>query len=230
MNIEELIKEYKYKIELHAHTSPVSACGDVLAEEVVRIYAEAGVDALVITNHLSPWFLGTVDEYIDDYYRAKLTGDKLGINVIFGCEIRFEENANDYLVFGISPEDIEAMKTYIPKTIHEFYKEFKNDKNVILQAHPFRKGMVLASLEDIDGIESFNLHPNHNSSIGYAAKYAKEHGMLVSCGSDYHHLGHHAMALLRSKTLPENSYELAEILKSRDYLFDLSGHIVFPYC
>ena len=57
MNIQEVNKQYPYKIELHAHTSPVSACAHVSPAETVRRYAKKGVDALVITNHLNPKWL-----------------------------------------------------------------------------------------------------------------------------------------------------------------------------
>ena len=65
--------------------------------------------------------------------------------------------------------------------------QYKNEKNVILQAHPFRDGMVLANPVSIDGIEVFNFHINHNSRIGIAAQYALTQGflgfLLCSAGS-----------------------------------------------
>ncbi len=235
MDIKEIINEYKYKSELHVHTSPVSKCADFLPEEVVRRYAEAGVDSIVITNHLSPFFFSKngrgAEFYLNDYYKAKVAGDALGINVILGAEIRFEENANDYLVYGISEDDIEKMISYIPKTLADFYKEFKNDKNVILQAHPFRsrEGGAVAPVEYIDGIETFNLHPGHNSGPGFSTRFAKENGLLVCGGTDYHHPDHEALCLTRSKYILRDSYDVAELIKSKDLLFDMSGHIVFPY-
>lgn len=42
-----------------------------------------------------------IDTYLTDYKLAVETGKKYGINVILGCEIRFSENLNDYLLFGI---------------------------------------------------------------------------------------------------------------------------------
>ena len=33
------IKDYKYKIETHAHTSPMSPCADFTPEEVIKKYA-----------------------------------------------------------------------------------------------------------------------------------------------------------------------------------------------
>ena len=37
------------------------------------------------------------------------------------------------------------------------------------------------------------------------------------------------MVALRTKTLPEDSFELADILKSRDYVIEIGGNMIFPY-
>ncbi len=232
--VSDVISEYRFKTELHAHTNPVSRCSQIPAENVVRNYAEIGCDAVVITNHLNPdWQEGDLAEnarrYLSDFYLAREWGDKLGVNVILGVEVRFTENFNDYLVYGVEPADIETIISFIDKGIRAFYRGFKNDRNIILQAHPFRKNMELAPLDSIDGIESFNCHPGHNSAIGFAAKYARDNQLIVSGGTDYHHEGHHGMCFARSKVELRDSYDVADMLKSRDYLFDISGSIVFPY-
>ncbi len=224
------IQKYKYKTELHAHTRPVSACGDFYPEEVMATYAAAGADAVVIANHLTPdWKGRNAEEYLDDYFRAKKAGQALGIEAILGVEIRFAENNNDYLVYGVEPEDISKMIELLEAGIHDFYREFKNERNVIIQAHPFRKHIVQIAPADIDGYETFNLHPGHNSGVGFSSRLARNTGKLAICGTDYHHAGHEAMALLRTEKVMRSSLDVAEVIKSRDYLFDVWGHIVYPY-
>ena len=39
---EDIIKQYPYRIELHAHTSPASTCSHVKPEELVQLYHEKG--------------------------------------------------------------------------------------------------------------------------------------------------------------------------------------------
>lgn len=230
MDISNTLNEYKFKTELHAHTNPVSRCGKISPEETVERYSEVGADCIVITNHLNPdWLQRRPEEYLDDYERALKAGKKFGVHVILGVEVRFTENDNDYLVYGVEPSDIEKIISYIDKGIREFYRGFKSDKNIILQAHPFRKNMVLAPLDSIDGVETFNSHPVHNSKIAVAARYARDNRLTVSGGTDYHDPGDHGLCFMRSKIKPETSYDIAEILKSHDYLFDISGSIVFPY-
>lgn len=229
MDFSQILKSYPYTTELHAHSFPVSACGDFSAQEVVKLYAAAGVRSLVLTNHLSPFNCAEgVEYYLEDYRKARDAADD-SINVILGVEMRFTENSNDYLVYGVSEEDIPRFIELIPYGIDNFYKEVKNDRNVIIQAHPFRKNMVLASEDSIDGIESFNFHPGHNSRVGVGARYAKLCTKLVTCGSDFHHAGHHALCLMRTQNEMKNSYDVAEAIKSRNVVFDASGHIIIPY-
>ena len=229
MDFSKILTDYHYKTELHAHSFPVSSCGDFSAEEVVKVYSAAGVDSLVLTNHLSPHNCEEgVEHYLSDYYKA-LEAAAGKINVILGVEMRFSENSNDYLVYGVSPEDIPHFIELIPYGIENFYKEVKNERNVIIQAHPFRKNIVLAPEDSIDGIESFNLHPGHNSRVGIGARYAKLCGKFVTAGTDFHHAGHQALALMRTKSEMKDSYDIAEAIKSRDVVFDCSGHIVIPY-
>ena len=229
------ISEYKYKIETHAHTSPSSPCADLKPCEVIERYAALGFDAVAITNHFCKHsFL--VDEYeavkkdiLGDYYAAKNAGEKYGIKVILGMEMRFPENSNDYLLYGIDENDIKALYDFTSTDYVTFYKNFKNDKNVILQAHPFRKGIVLQDPQFLDGIETFNVHPHHNSRISLATRYAKKYPhFITTCGSDFHHDGHEGLGGILSKTLPQDSYALSNLLKSRDFLFNVAGSIVIP--
>ena len=233
MNFSDILQQYKYTTELHCHTSPVSACGDFSPEDTVDLYKEAGATSLVLTNHLNPlWMEGDpkarAEEYLSDYRRAKAHANE-DINVILGVEIRFPESNNDYLVYGVDESDLERFISLIPFGIENFYKEVKNDKNVILQAHPFRKNMELAPVEFIDGIESMNMHPNHHAKPSVAFKYAKENGLIVSGGSDFHHKGHHALCLMRTEKEMKTSFDVAEALKSKSAIFDCSGHIIIPY-
>ncbi len=235
MDIENIISEYKYKIETHAHTSPMSPCADFIPEEVIKRYAAIGFDAVTITNHFCEYsFLGdskekVINRFLDDYYNAKNAAEKYGIKAILGMEIRFPENSNDYLIYGISEDEISELYELTKTDYVSFYKAFKNDKNVILQAHPFRNGMVLQNPDYLDGIETFNMHPNHNGRLGIAVQYAKAHPHLIpTCGTDFHHDTHEGMGGILSKTLPKDGLELAALLKSRDYLFNVSGNVLIP--
>ena len=235
MNIKDIISQYPYKTELHAHSNPVSKCGRFPADEVVGIYLPTGINTLTITNHLTEKHLAdkTTDEvvefYLSDYSKAKKAAEGTDMTVALGVEIRFVNTNNDYLVYGVCENDIEKMVHYVNTDIQTFYKEFKNDKNVILQAHPFRDKMEPIPFGYVDGIETLNLHPGHNSRIALAARIAREHDFIVSGGSDFHEEGRHATCLLRTRDKLRDSYDIADAIRSRDVLFEVSGNVVFPY-
>lgn len=229
------ISAYPYKIELHAHTCPVSGCSQIEPEALVDTYERLGYDAVVLTNHLQPHFIQMGEDeavrfYLDDYHRACAHAKGKHLRVLLGMEIHFTENANDYLIFGMREEDVRTAWQYIDRGIDAFYRDCQSPDKVIVQAHPFRSNMVLANPDSLDGIEAFNMHPNSNSRCAVAQRYASEHpGWITTVGTDYHHPGHEGLTALRTKTCPEDSVGLAHILRSRDYLFDIAGAIVVPY-
>ena len=81
----------------------------------------------------------------------------------------------------------------------------------------------------VDRVETFNCHPVHNPRISFACRLAKENGLLVTGGSDYHEEGGHAVCILRTKQELKNSFDIAQAIKSRDVVFDIFGHTVIPY-
>lgn len=229
------LSDYKHKTELHAHTSPASGCADLPPESVVRMYSELGYSSIVLSNHFHTGmrFYGdkqnAVESYLRDFNVASEYGRRYGINVILGCEIRFTENMNDYLLFGINQDFLNDAYEYLETDIKTFSDWFRNDSRLLIQAHPFRNNITLAPPDTVDGIESFNMHPNHNSRVAYACRYAKEHNFTVTCGTDFHHNGHEGMIALLTKQPVPDSAKLAEILKSRDYLFGMGDNIILPY-
>lgn len=229
-----MFKDYKFKTELHTHSSPASICSDVPPEQIVEIYKSHGYDSIVLTNHFTHY--GTYGEdcenyfntFLDDYRRCREFGEKAGLNVIFGAEIRFSENSNDYLIYGICPDDMDKIKSLLPYGIDNFYREFKNDKNIIFQAHPFRDKMERANPESLDGIEVFNMHPNHNSRVAIAANYARENGLIATCGTDFHHIGQECLSAIYTKEKIIDSYQLAQIIKSCDFIMEAGGYTLLP--
>lgn len=232
-----LLSQYKYQIELHAHTSPVSGCSQVTPKEMAETYKKLGYDAVAITNHFMYQHNRiSKEEYIDaflyDFEQTKKYGDELGLKVYLGAEIRFTENDNDYLIFGINKEMLLEIYDLLPLGIENFRKTYDMPDSVFLQAHPMRDGMQKVDAALLDGIEVFNLHPGHNSKVGLASVYAKENNFsVVIAGSDFHHPNqrHEGVSAMRGASLPEDSFELATLLKSGDYLLEIGrNNIVIP--
>ena len=113
---------------------------------------------------------------------------------------------------------------YIPTDVVTFRTEVKLDKSVFLQAHPFRNNMVLCDPNLLDGMECMNMHPRHNSAVGLATQYAYEKNLNIKiAGGDCHGMGDQGLAALRTRVLPEDSFELAAILKSGDYVSEIGS-------
>lgn len=227
--------EYKYKYDLHVHTSPVSKCGDFSPMEVVDRYADAGFRGIVITNHFSLTAMAPckskeeyLDFYLTDYREALAYGKKKGLDVFLGAEMRFPENDNDYLVYGIDEKDLYTAYDYLFTEYEKFYCEFKNENNIIIQAHPFRSSCVLKSPDIIDGIEVFNMHPGHNSRVAVAAKLHAAHGGVVTGGTDLHHRDHEGSLFTCFAEMPQNEKDLVRLLRSGDYVFMTADKIIIP--
>lgn len=239
---EQLQKQYPYRIEMHAHTSPCSPCGTVAPDELVNIYLKLGYDAVVITNHFSSGYgifensSFSKDEnlalYMKDYEDACRAAEKKNIRILLGAELRFSENINDYLLYGADYEALHIAYDYLEEGLESYYKNGKPQNSLLLQAHPFRSGMTQVNPELLDGIETFNMHPGQNSAIGFAVKYANETAFAVTtAGTDFHdYSGHHqGLSALRTSVMPQDSFELADILRHGDYLFEIGGEaIILP--
>ena len=236
MGVEKLmnIEKYQYKTELHLHTSPASSCSEIPPELAVELYADLGYHSIVICNHFYDGMRfredkrQCIDAYLADYDLAVEAGEKYGVNVILGCEIRFTENVNDYLLFGIDRDFLDFAYESLDMGIEEFSKQFRDDGQLLIQAHPFRNGMTEVAPEYLDGIETFNMHPGHNSRVAFASKYAKKHNLIPTAGTDFHHPGHEGMAALLTQTEIKTSCDIVDVLRSGDYIFEIGGSILLP--
>lgn len=227
---QKLQEAYPYRIELHAHTKPASGCSEISPEQMVEIYSGKGYDGVVLTNHffLENLHGNTKEErlnnYISDYKRTVDAAKDCKLRIFLGAELRFPPNCNDYMLYGVDRDILSRCYDYLDKEVGVFRTELNLPESVFVQAHPFRDGMELCDPSLLDGIESFNMHPGHNARIGIAARYAKENNLAVqTIGSDFHHLnrGHEAVSALRTRIMPETSFDIARILRSGDYLFEI---------
>ena len=233
---KKLEEAYPYRTELHAHTKPVSTCSDVVSEDAVKLYKERGYDSLTVANHFTADYfcnrIGTydtkasVDFYLNDYYKACEAGEKYGINIILAAELRFQSpNGNDYLLYGIEPEDLYEIFPMMSGSLEDFRKV---EKYLFVQAHPFRNGQVIMPPEIIDAYESYNLHPNHNSRPALATRFAKEVNKPFLAGTDFHEYGHEGLSAIRTKTPILNSHDVVKAVRENDYLLESDGNLIIP--
>ncbi|MDA6864799.1 hypothetical protein OSL55_27745, partial [Escherichia coli] len=78
-----------------------------------------------------------MDHYLSGYKASKKRGDELGFDVILGAELRFPQNDNDYLVYGIDEDWLRSNPYMCCTSAREFYEKFHNEV-LIIHAHPYR--------------------------------------------------------------------------------------------
>lgn len=236
---QQLLAQYPLRVELHAHCSPASPCGDLPAREVVRIFHAAGYDGIALTNHffpkLSQQVLGEMDKekylamYFENYHEACDEGAKLGMPVWLGAELRWcNVDDSDFLIYGVDEPMLREIYEYLDADAATFVRDCKSEKSFFVQAHPFRSYCNPVDPALLDGVEVFNMHPNHNSKPALAAQYCSGKNLCLTMGTDYHHPGHHDLCATRVRSLPGDSFELAALLKSGDYIMELGDSVILP--
>ena len=224
----EEMELHMFLFDTHIHTSEVSPCSNVSAEDMVKVYLESRYDGVVITDHYSPDICdfesepgltteGAVKRYLSGYETA-LSAAAGRLTVLLGMELRFHGLNNDFLVFGMSEEfllkypDIRHMN---PFSFHSLAQE---NNLLFYAAHPFRNGMKVISPSVLDGIEVMNGHPNHDSRNNLADIFADQFQLLKSSGSDFHDTGCHARGGILTKTRIRDNQDLIECLKNQPSL------------
>jgi len=183
--------------EIHCHTKEVSACAYVKAKKIVQEHHKLGFKGICITDHYFEGFFDShkektdeqiVNEYLKGYKSAKEEGDKLGLNVMLGMELRFVQDSNDYLVFGMDEQFIYDNPRMFEMSINSFVDFIKNTDILIVWAHPFRNNITMKDHHLFEAIESFNGNIRQDSRNILANQYMVMHNLVGTCGSDYHKL------------------------------------------
>ena len=219
------MEEYKY--EIHAHTAEVSSCGHVPAAQAVRMYKDAGYQGIVFTDHFNEEYFerleesdwsGMIDRYLEGYQAAAEEGEKLDMDILWGLELRFTENKNDYLVYGLDVSALKGLEFIHRSTIADFM-EFVGDREdlLVFQAHPFRDGCTLVNPLVVHGLEVHNGNPRHDSRDHRAAQIARENELLIISGSDFHRPGDLATGGIYLRRRVRTIGEFVEQVKRLDW-------------
>jgi hypothetical protein len=76
----------------------------------------------------------------------------------YGAELKFDENNNEYLLFGFSDDLLSRGEDIFTMGIVEFSRLARQDGALLIQAHPFRRPCVPVAPELLDGVEIANRH------------------------------------------------------------------------
>ncbi len=220
----------QFKTELHAHTSEVSPCGHVTAPEVADRFIKEGYSSLVITNHYSAYIINNLtgtwrekmDYYMHPYYLMREhAGDRL--HVILGCELRFEGNINDYLIYGITEEFLRENPDLHKMSLRSFAPLARENGFLVVQAHPFRNGIEIVPPELLDGMETFNGTPSYDGRNRIADEWAKRYNLIRTSGSDFHNPDQFGTGGILTSAAIRTGEELVAVLKSGNYTLHCEG-------
>ncbi|MBR6271210.1 MAG: PHP domain-containing protein [Lachnospiraceae bacterium] len=217
-----------YKIELHLHSNIVSACGKLSPEQEIAGYKAAGYSGITVTDHYCrytvEWKKIDLNEpgsklhyFLEGYEALKKLGEKEGIKVYYGLELRFDGSQNDYLLYGFSEELVADPRKVFKMSPMEFAPLARADGALFIQAHPFRDNCIPISPEYVDGIETVNRHVVHNNRNDLAIAFAERHNLLQTGGSDCHDPEDIGLGGIEADILPENEKELAALIRSGNF-------------
>lgn len=217
----------QYKYDMHIHSAETSKCGRIDAVDLVNRYKAQGYDGIAITDHLHESYINLlycrqdwntcVDRFLDGYRRAKEYGATIGFEVLLGMELRFAENDNDYLVYGVDENWLRQNPYPFRMGPQAFFERFKEEL-LIIHAHPYRDGNEFVRLDCVHGLEVVNSHPDHENRNELAlAAYLERPELLPMAGSDAHRKGGECLAWVEFDRLIADSHQLAQAVRERDY-------------
>ena len=198
-----------YRYETHCHTSPVSQCGKASVEDTVGFYQRIGYDGIFITNHfldgnINPVvrempYAEQIDYYFSDYEKAAVFGERIGIKVFPGVELSYK--GTDFLIYGLEKAWYRAHPEIMTMKKTEELPFLMEAGALVIQAHPYREAFYIDHIRlfprSVHGVEVIN-----SSQVWEANEiteaYAKQYGLLETCGSD-NHWGSEVFSKLREK-------------------------------
>lgn len=216
-----------YKTEPHLHTFPVSNCSQLRADELIRLYKEAGYDTVIISDHFARFHYEKMEErlgrklsweeYVDlfrtGYEAAKEAGDACGIRVLYSVELSL--GVNHFLLYGADKAFLLSRTDVFDLSVPEFYAHAKAHGVTVIQAHPLRDGKCTPYPDHADGFEVFNSHPRHNNHNDEVLAIAEWHPRLLrTVGSDAHRVEDIAGCAVLSDQPIESVEDYLELLRS----------------
>lgn len=210
------------KIELHCHTDG-SPCAKCPPHIVMESYKENGYDAVVVTNHYTHWIYDAYGfksekEYAEYFVKliddAITAGEKVGIKVFYGMEIRLKQTLTEYMLFGISKDLILQNPTLYDLTQEELFSFCQNNGVFMYQTHPFREGVSVGDARFMHGAEAFNGHFHHVNNNKLADEFCEKYNLIKLEGTDFHDEGQPITTGIIVDEQVNDIFELVKVIRS----------------
>lgn len=199
------VKDYPYLYETHMHTRPGSACAHNSGAEMAEAARLMGYTGIIITDHnwggntgidrTLPWEQW-VDDFTTGYREALAYGQEHDLDVFWGYEAGYY--GTEFLIYGVTPDWLKAHPEIRSADVKEQYRLIHEGGGMVIHAHPFREAGYIPEIrlypEYVDGVEGINAaHSSSQKSSHHnpeydrrAIRYANEHGLPITAGSDIH--------------------------------------------
>ena len=184
------------KVELHAHCKGGSGCAFVPAKDLIREYKDAGYNGIVLTNHICESEFNKypgetrkekLDFYFSLYEDTKREGEKQGLKVFLGAEIRAKEDYFiEFMIYGFEKELLYNSTDLFTLNQKELFEFCEKNGIFMYQTHPFRRGVTCGDPKYLHGAEAFNGHVNHVNNNAQANEFCEKNGLIKLCGTDFH--------------------------------------------
>ncbi len=178
------------KIDPHVHSSGISRCSHVTCEQIIDEKIGLGYDGVVLTNHCQEWYYppnehkNYIEQVMGDFMRGKAYADKKGFRFYLGLEVSLNEpHYADWLLYGVTESFLRKTPCLYTLSQQELFQLCEENGVLLVQAHPFRQSPCDPNF--MHGVE-INCSDGDLDKIPLVEEYAKEHGLLVTCGTDYH--------------------------------------------
>lgn len=188
-----------YRYETHCHTEYASACSQLDARTLVRLYKENGYDGIVVTDHFlngntavdltAPWS-SQIGGFCAGFEKAAAEGERQGLKVFFGFEYSYL--GTDFLIYGMGKEFLEGHPGLLDLGVRAFLALAREKGALCIQAHPYREADYIDHIRlfpsDVDGLETVNAGRSSRCNR-LADVLADEYALLKTGGSDLHTAG-----------------------------------------
>ncbi|MCD7726447.1 MAG: PHP domain-containing protein [Clostridiales bacterium] len=233
----KIMEQYPYLYETHLHTSESSACARSTGAEMARACKEYGYTGIFVTDHnwggntridrSLPWEQW-IDRFCEGYEHAKAEGERIGLDVFFGCETGFA--GTEFLLYGIDKLWMKSHPALRTATVEEQYRLVHEAGGLVMHAHPYREEPYIPEIrlfpEWVDGVEGINATHSNSRSMAHkdhaydvkAVQYARKHGLPMSAGSDIHTVQLLGGGVAFSRRLASARDYVTAILTGEDYV------------
>lgn len=178
------------KIDPHVHSNGISRCSQVTCEEIIDAKIELGYEGAVLTNHCQEWYYpeeehkNFVERVIEDFARGKAYADKKNFRFYLGLEVSLMlPHYADWLLYGVTEAFLRSSPCLYKLSQKELFELCEKWGIVLVQAHPYRQSPC--NPKYMHGVE-INCTGGDLDKIPLVEAFAKEHDLLVTCGTDYH--------------------------------------------